>query len=79
MGWPCSAQCVDKKCIQSFDCKSEETKPLDRPRSRCEDNIKINLREIRLEVVDWIHLARDTDQWQAFVNTVMNRRIPQNI
>jgi hypothetical protein len=35
-----------------------------RPRSRCKDNIKMNLREIGCEGVDWYHLARDRNQWQ---------------
>jgi hypothetical protein len=41
-----------------------------------EDNIKIDLREIGLECVDWIHLAQDRDQFQALVNTVMNIQAP---
>jgi hypothetical protein len=28
--------------------------------------------------MDWIDLARDSDQWMALVNTVMNLRVPQN-
>jgi hypothetical protein len=47
---------------------------LGRPRRRR----RIDLREIRGNDVDWIHLAQDRDQWRAFVNTVMNLRIPQN-
>jgi hypothetical protein len=39
------------------------------------DDIKIVLREIGLEDVDWIHLAQDKDRWWALVNTVMNLRI----
>jgi hypothetical protein len=34
-------------------------------------NIKINIKEIGLEVLDWIFLARYRDMEQAFVNTVM--------
>jgi hypothetical protein len=33
--------------------------------------IRMNLREIEWDAVDWIHLAEDRDQWWAVVNTVM--------
>jgi hypothetical protein len=36
----------------------------------------MDLREKGCEVVDWIHLAQDKDQWWAVVNTVMNLRVP---
>jgi hypothetical protein len=36
----------------------------------------MDLWEIGLEGVDWIHLAQDMERWRAFVNTVMNLRIP---
>jgi hypothetical protein len=42
------------------------------------DNIKIDLREIGWDGVDWIDLAEDRDQWRALVNTVMNLRVPKN-
>jgi hypothetical protein len=34
------------------------------------DNIKIELREIEGDGMDWIDLAQDRDQWRALVNTV---------
>jgi len=37
-------------------------RPLGRPKHRWEDNIRMNLREIGWEVVDWMHLAQDRDQ-----------------
>jgi hypothetical protein len=37
-----------------------------------EDNIKVDLRGIGLERVDWTHHTQDTDHWQALVNTVMS-------
>jgi hypothetical protein len=40
-----------------------------------EGNIGMDLREIGWEVVDWMHLAQDRDQWRAVVNTVMNLRV----
>jgi hypothetical protein len=42
------------------------------------DNIKIDLREIEWNDMDWIDLAQDKDQWRVLVNTVMNLRVPQN-
>jgi hypothetical protein len=44
--------------------------------SRRVDNIKIDLREIGWNGMDWIDLAQDRDQWRALVNTVMNLRVP---
>jgi hypothetical protein len=47
-----------------------------RPRRRWEDNIKTDLREIGIDAANWIRLAQDRLQWRAFVNTVMNLRVP---
>jgi hypothetical protein len=51
--------------------KAEERRPLGRPRRRWVDNIKMDLREIAWDGIDWIKLAHDRDQWRAPVNTVM--------
>jgi hypothetical protein len=40
------------------------------------ENIKIDLRPIGWDGMDWIDLAQDRDQWRALVNTVMNLRVP---
>jgi hypothetical protein len=40
------------------------------------DNIKNNLLEVGIGVMDWIELAQDRDRWRTFVNTVMNPRVP---
>jgi hypothetical protein len=40
------------------------------------DNIKMDLLEIKLNVVDWIGLAQDRYKWRALVNSVMNLRVP---
>jgi hypothetical protein len=42
------------------------------------DNIKMDLREIGWDGMDWIDLALDRDQWRALVNKVMNLRVPLN-
>jgi hypothetical protein len=51
-------------------------RPLGRPRGRLVDNIKMDLREIGLDGVDWIDMAQDRGQWRALVNTVLNIRVP---
>jgi hypothetical protein len=58
--------------------ETEEKRPLGRPRCRWEDNIKMDLRETGWDGVDWIDLTQDRDQWRAFVNTVVNLRVPRN-
>jgi hypothetical protein len=40
------------------------------------DNIKMDLREIKWDDMDWIDMAQDRDQWRALVNTVLNLRVP---
>jgi hypothetical protein len=46
-----------------------------RPKRRWVDNIKMDLREIGWDGVDWIYLAQNRDQWTTLVNTVMNLRV----
>jgi hypothetical protein len=56
--------------------KPEEKTPLERRRSRWEDGIKMDLREVGWwGGVEWIHLAQDRDRWRAVVNAVMNIRV----
>jgi late competence protein required for DNA uptake (superfamily II DNA/RNA helicase) len=52
--------------------KPEGTRPLGRPRHRWENNIRKNLQEVGLKVMDWIELAQDKDRWRALVNAEMN-------
>jgi hypothetical protein len=56
--------------------KPEGNRPLGRPRRKWEDNIKMDLREIGIDGVNWIRLAQDRVQCRAFVNTVMNLWVP---
>jgi hypothetical protein len=51
---------------------SEGMNPLGVSRHRWEDNFRMAVREIGLEVVDWMHLAQDRDQRRALVNMVIN-------
>jgi hypothetical protein len=56
--------------------KPEGKRPLGRPRRRWVDSIKMDLREIEWDCMDWIYLAQDRDQWRALVNTEINLRVP---
>jgi hypothetical protein len=52
--------------------KPEGKRLLGRPKRRWEGGIRMDLRDIDWEGVDWIILAQDRDLWRAFVNAVMN-------
>ena len=55
--------------------KPEGKRPLERPRPRWEDNIKMDLQEVECGRMDWIELAQDRDRWRALVNATLNLRI----
>jgi hypothetical protein len=56
--------------------RPEGKRPLGRPTRKWENNIKMDLRDTGIDVANWIQLAHDRVQWWAFVNTVMNLRVP---
>jgi hypothetical protein len=56
--------------------RAEDKRPLGRPRRRWEDNIKMDLTETGIDGANCIRLAQVRIQWRAFVNTVMNLRVP---
>jgi hypothetical protein len=56
--------------------KPKGKRSLGRPRSKWESNIKMGHQEVRCGGMDWIELAQDRDRWRAFVNAVMNLRVP---
>ena len=49
---------------------------LGRPRRRCEDNIRMELEEIAINVGNWVDLAQDRDYWRVLVNAALNLRVP---
>jgi hypothetical protein len=65
----------ERKVYKVLVGKSEGKRPLGTPRCRWEDGIRIDLRGIGLEGVDWIRLAHDRDRWRSVVSAVMNLRV----
>jgi hypothetical protein len=56
--------------------KPEGKRPLRRSRRRWVGNIKMNLKEIGWQCMDWIDLSEDSDHRRALVNTELNLRVP---
>ena len=56
--------------------KPEGKRTLGRPRRRWYDKITMDIHEVGGGGMDWIELAQDRDRWPAFVNAVMNFRVP---
>jgi hypothetical protein len=55
---------------------SEEKRRIGRSSRRWEYRITLDVREIRLEVMDWINLAQDREQGLDVMNMIMNLRVP---
>jgi hypothetical protein len=56
--------------------KPEGKRPLGRPRTTREDNIKMDHKEVGCGGMDWIELAQHRDRWRALVNAVMKLWVP---
>jgi hypothetical protein len=76
MGWAGGTHGEGRGAYRVLVGRPEGKRPLGRLRRRWEDNIKMDLGEIGIDGANWIRLAQDRDQLRAFVNTVMNLRVP---
>jgi hypothetical protein len=76
MGGECSTNGEKMNACKILVGKPEGKRPLGRLSRKWVDNIKMDLREIGWDGVDWIDMAQDRDQWRAFMNTVLNLRVP---
>jgi len=56
--------------------KPEGKRPLERPRRRWVDNIRMDIQEVGCGYMDWIGLAQDRGRWRTFVSAVMNLQVP---
>jgi transposase len=55
-----------------------QKRPLGRPIRREVDNIKMDLRDLGWDGVDWIDMAQDRGQWMVPVNMILNLLVPLN-
>jgi hypothetical protein len=76
MGRACSRNGEKMNAYRIFMGKPEGKTPVGRPRHNWVNNIRMGLREIGWDGMDWIDLAQDRDQLRAPVNTVINFRVP---
>jgi hypothetical protein len=65
----------EKNAYKILVGKAEWKRPLGRHTHMSENNIKMYLKEIVCEDMDWIRLSQDGDQWRAVVNMVFNFRV----
>jgi hypothetical protein len=76
MGGPCSTDGGEEECLYIIGRKARGKRLLGGPRRRWVDNIRIDLGEVGWGDVDWVGLAKDRKRWRAFVNLVLNLRVP---
>jgi hypothetical protein len=76
MGGACGTYGGQERCIQGFGgeilCKMTTWNML----AWMSSNIKIDPKETRWDVTDWINLAQDKDRWQALLNRGVNLWVP---
>jgi hypothetical protein len=75
MSGACSTYGERRSVYRVLVGKPEGRNTLGRPRCRWEDNIKMDLQEVRFGNTDWIELAKDSDRWRALVNAIINLRV----
>ena len=50
-------------------------RPLERPRRRWEDNIRMDIEEIGINAGNWFDSAQDRNYWRALVNATLKLRV----
>jgi hypothetical protein len=66
VGGKCSTHGKGRGVYRFLVVMPEGMRSLGRPRYRCEDNIKMDLRERGIDGANWIQMAQDRVQWRVF-------------
>ena len=64
-----------RSAFKTLTGKPTGKRPLGRPRRRCEDNIRMDLKEIGFNTRNWVDSAQDRDYWRALVNAALHIRV----
>jgi len=78
MRWAVHVACMgeERGVYRVLVGKPEGKRPLEKPRHRWVDNIRMDLQEVGCGYMDWNGQAQDRDKWRTLVSAVMNLRIP---
>ena len=78
MGRACSQRRMEegRSVCKILTGKPTGKRPLERPRRRLEDNIRMDPEEIGINAGNWVDSAQDRNYWRALVNVTLNLRVP---
>ena len=66
----------DRSAFKILTGKPTGKRPLGKPRRRWEDNIRMDLEEIGINLGNWVDSAQDRNYWRALLNVALNLRVP---
>ena len=61
--------------LSKFEQVDLHRRPLGRSRHRREGSIKMDLKELGINMRNWVDLVQDRDYWRALVNVALNLQI----
>ena len=65
-----------RRAFKILTGKPTGKRPLGKPRHRCKDNTRMDLKEIGINAGNWVDSAQDWDYWRVLVNAALNLRVP---
>ena len=69
----------DRSAFKFLTGKRTEKRPLGWPRRRWEDNIRMDLTEIGINIRNWVGWVQNRDYSRALVNASLYLRVPKAI